>query len=133
MARRKKYKLETIAKNFGKTIRATSEKEMRSIVLELLRRIVLKTPVKSGMAQANWQIGIEKPAPGVIQFGGNPSQASSAAITAGLKQVANIKFGQTIYISNNLPYILRLENGWSNQAPAGMVQLSLNELRSKFK
>lgn len=35
-----------------------------------------------------------------------------------------------IYIANGLPYILRLENGWSKQAPAGMVAITLAELPS---
>ena len=32
-----------------------------------------------------------------------------------------------INIYNNLPYIERLENGWSNQAPTGMIALSFKE------
>lgn len=36
----------------------------------------------------------------------------------------------TIY--NNLPYIERLENGWSQQAPTGMVRITLSEFERKL-
>jgi hypothetical protein len=35
------------------------------------------------------------------------------------------------FLTNNLPYALRLEYGWSkNQAPAGMVGLAVAEFQS---
>ena len=37
-----------------------------------------------------------------------------------------------IYIQNNLPYANRLENGWSNQAPAGMVALTIAEVEAQM-
>lgn len=39
---------------------------------------------------------------------------------------------QSATISNNLPYIERLENGWSQQAPAGMVRVTLSEFERKL-
>ncbi len=33
----------------------------------------------------------------------------------------NFLMGKTIFINNNLPYAQRLEDGWSSQAPSGMV------------
>lgn len=35
--------------------------------------------------------------------------------------------GDTVVISNDLPYAERVENGWSTQAPAGMMKISLLE------
>ena len=35
--------------------------------------------------------------------------------------------GDTIVISNNLPYAVRVENGWSQQAPEGMMKVSVLE------
>ncbi|NBT33816.1 MAG: hypothetical protein EBT13_18445 [Rhodobacteraceae bacterium] len=37
-----------------------------------------------------------------------------------------------IYIQNNLPYANRLENGWSGQAPQGMVALTVAEVSAAF-
>jgi len=36
-----------------------------------------------------------------------------------------------IFIVNGLPYINRLENGWSQQAPNGMVAITLAELPAR--
>ena len=33
--------------------------------------------------------------------------------------------GQTVYISNHLPYARRVEYGWSKQAPQGMVRINV--------
>lgn len=37
--------------------------------------------------------------------------------------------GQTLYIANGLPYIERLEQGSSTQAPRGMVMITIAELK----
>lgn len=36
--------------------------------------------------------------------------------------------GQETYLANNLPYIERLENGSSTQAPAGMVTINMDRV-----
>jgi hypothetical protein len=35
--------------------------------------------------------------------------------------------GKIYYIVNNLPYAQRLDDGWSSQAPAGIIGLALAE------
>jgi hypothetical protein len=35
--------------------------------------------------------------------------------------------GKIIFLTNTLPYILRLEEGYSKQAPIGMVYTTLRE------
>ena len=35
--------------------------------------------------------------------------------------------GGVTYLSNSLPYAVPLENGWSKQAPQGMVKLTAQE------
>jgi len=45
---------------------------------------------------------------------------------AGLIPVANkMKIGDVFYFTNNQPYALRLEYGYSDQAPNGMVRLAI--------
>ena len=40
--------------------------------------------------------------------------------------------GQTMYLTNSLPYAQRLESGWSGQAPAGMVKVTIANFQSHF-
>jgi hypothetical protein len=102
----------------------------RKVVFEMFRKIVLKTPVDEGRARSNWQPSIGSPATGTIDTldkGGNATIAKAKAILA----AANA--GDTIYLSNNLPYIRRLEEGYSQQAPAGMVALTVQEFAAIVK
>ncbi len=99
----------------------------RKIALEAYRRIILKTPVKTGRARGNWQCTIGTPAAGAVD-GVDP--AGVKAMSTLQAQVAAWKAvtGVSILLTNNLPYIGRLEHGSSTQAPAGMVGVTIAEL-----
>ncbi len=43
-----------------------------------------------------------------------------------------VRPGDTIWISNNLAYIVALEKGHSRQAPHGMVALSVEEVKNEL-
>ena len=56
------------------------------------------------------------------------SETPPSAILKEAEQTASgSQLGDDIWISNNLPYIEALEEGHSQQAPHGMVALSLAE------
>src|SRR5688572_24832833 len=44
------------------------------------------------------------------------------------RKVVAVQHGEAIIISNNLPYIVKLEHGHSQQAPAGVVAVSIAEV-----
>jgi hypothetical protein len=100
-------------------------KFQKVIALEALRRIVLKTPVDTGRARGNWQTTINRLPPS------EPIEPVDP-ITAGLPEISKLTDLGVIFIANNLPYIERLESGYSKQAPNGMVALTLEELRVAF-
>lgn len=98
---------------------------VRRIAIELFSRVILKTPVDTGRARANWQIAIGSIPDGVLEL---DDKSGTATISKGSAVVAGVQGGDVIYIVSNLPYINRLEDGWSQQAPAGMVGLTIQEL-----
>lgn len=53
---------------------------------------------------------------------GSPSHAMSGANSI----VIPVGDYRPIYIQNNLPYALRIENGWSGQAPSGVYGNAVN-------
>jgi len=114
-------------KKFGEQSEETFEKVFRKIALDIDSSVILGTPVDTGRARGNWFTTI-----------GNPSSAVSAGGSAGKAMgqlnaaVAQLKLGDTIWMANNLPYINRLENGWSKQAPAGMVAINVARFKSKY-
>ena len=83
-----------------------------------------------GHARKNWQMKVGSPAttelPGVDKTG---AQAQSAAYQV----AASIKKPARVFISNPLPYIDRLENGWSKQAPRGMVRQAIAAVTAKYR
>ena len=121
----------------------------KKIAIDLFSGIIEKNPVGNptlwknpapkgyvgGRSRANWAISITRPVGAGFGADKEPTEGSSTgAPIAGTQQVegfaemAKAKFGGTIWIFNNVRYIKRLEEGWSGQAPAGMVAITLAEI-----
>lgn len=103
----------------------------KKVALDLFTRIIVKTPVDTGRARGNWQITINAPATGVIEVTGGKSSGDEA-LTKGSKKISSVKGFVTIFITNNVDYIGFLEEGSSDQAPKGMVALSIAEVSASL-
>ena len=102
----------------------------RVFALNLLSRIVYRTPVDTGRARANWQVSNVSPNTNERKrFKKNqPNAVATDTVARGQKNIDKNKEGQSIWLANNLTYIQRLESGtWSKQAPQGMVAISIEE------
>jgi hypothetical protein len=129
-------------KKFAEKAGKDADAVISKICLDLLSDIVLNTPVDTGRARANWQCSIGSPSTGQIAFEADAGRGVSApaisggstyAISAGAAAVANAP-RNIFWISNNLPYIYRLEfEQWSKQAPSGMVRLAINRAERKMR
>lgn len=117
------------AKGVSDALQDEINKLKRSLALDLDQRIVLKTPVDTGRARANWLVGLGSP---VRESRVAVDQAGGNTIAEGAATIAKAE-DEDIWISNNLSYIVDLENGTSKQAPAGMVRLSIMETESVFR
>jgi len=118
----------------------------RKVALELFSKVIMKTPVGNptlwqspppkgyvgGRARGNWQANIG-PACSAVET----KTIDATGITA-VNDVLGVLgswapmdgVANTIWLGNALPYIIRLEyDAWSSQAPAGMVRVSLSEIR----
>jgi hypothetical protein len=104
--------------------------------------LVESTPTDTGTALSNWQITLDQPAEdmrpafvpspkgkmvkGVWVHKVDPlatMQANAPGVIEQLNDVISAKQpGQSIFISNNVPYIQRLNEGSSEQAPSGFVE-----------
>ena len=100
-------------------------KEAREISANLLVGLTRITPLDTGSARGNWFAGINNPNRDIDLM-----RKAFAAISDGLavfsmtKQIA--KQYPTIIISNNLPYIERLNAGYSEQAPIKFVEKEID-------
>lgn len=119
---------------------------VKTVALELLRRVVLKTPVGNpskwanpssappgyvgGSARGNWQVQ-EFTIPNDIKT--KIDKGGETTIAAGSNIILRTSGRAFIYIINNLPYIAVLEEGQhSKQAPEGMVAISMQEVAAAF-
>lgn len=116
---------------FAEQAMAKEDKAVRVIALQMLVRVQSKTPVDSGALRRSWTVALN----------GFPSSYN------GDQTVINqIKFGDVIVIATNKPYAPMLEyglypnppkkptgktqNGYSVQAPKGMVRITVQEVQA---
>lgn len=96
----------------------------REVSLEIFSRIIMKSPVKTGRFRGNWQVAIGSAPNGTLEI---DDKDGTATITKADAELMGAKAGDTIYLANNLPYAIPLEEGHSQQAPQGMVALTVQE------
>ena len=82
-----------------------------------------------GRFRGNWQVSFEVGETGLLDLI-DPRGAS--AKSNGMQVIEQFRIGVgSIWMMNNLPYGPRLEyEGWSSQAPAGMVRISTTEFQT---
>jgi hypothetical protein len=104
----------------------------------ILQSVVMSTPVGNrtlwddpkkarvgyvgGRARANWLVSIGIPKKRATE---TTDAGGSNTISAGQTIIRNSFPQRPIYLSNNVPYIMLLNNGHSKQAPAGFIQTSI--------
>jgi len=125
---------------FVKKTGANADKVVRNVVLDIGKSLVMKTPVgdpkywKSkppkgyvgGHARGNWQHSVGNRVIEEIDCIDKSGRKSIDRIQQSIPQSAA---GLVHYVQNSVPYIKRLEEGHSRQAPHGMVALTEIEFK----
>lgn len=123
-------------------IEKSASKTAIDAALAIVGDLVYKTPVDTSKALSNWVATLESPAKESIMphFPGIQGSTRNASAAETLNQAKAVlkkkKPGQIIFITNNLPYIVRLNEGYSAQAPAGFVERAVligRKISEKFK
>lgn len=100
---------------------------VRDTAIGLQASMMTKSPVDTGRFKSNWQCGLGGMNPDTTAPAGSDALGRTEVVLQGYKP------GQTIWLTNNLPYARRLENGWSQQAPSGMVRLTVQDFKYAVK
>jgi hypothetical protein len=105
-------------------VEKNAEKLVKEVASKSLANVVYDTPVDTGRARANWIVNI-----------GSSSNYSTitqdkigyTAVGKGNAIIEKYKSGDVIYITNNVDYIVKLDNGWSKrwQPESGYVERSI--------
>lgn len=123
-------------------------KVVKKLAFDAYAGVIRRTPVDTGRARASWQLALDAPnlsvaaevVGGGVGFAAKREEKVSkvgvlpnASASSGNAALLGFTWGRTIYISNNLPYIVPLENGSSTQAPYGMVRLTMIEIEGSLQ
>lgn len=115
---------------------------VKDVATQALFHVVYYTPVDVGTARSNWAVGVGSPFVGNARPafspypsrwrapkgpGGSRAERANmfAAINLGKRKITARRAEQDIYITNHLPYIARLNDGYSPQTQAGFARLSV--------
>lgn len=118
-------------KKYCEKTKADVNTVVRKTALQLQTSVVALSPVDTGRFRANW----------VCSVGGLSKITTTVTDKTGELSIARVEAalqtwepGQTIYLTNSLPYAARLEyDAWSKQAPAGMVRLTVQNFAEFLK
>lgn len=90
----------------------------RRSAFQLFSSVINLSPVDTGRFRANWNVAPGAPDRSTGEFT-NAERSQAEA-----QKALSLELGGVIYMTNSLPYAKRLEDGWSKQAPTGMVRKS---------
>lgn len=111
---------------FAKKAEVEMKAVVQKIAMESFKRIILRTPVDTGRARANWGCTIGQPrTPVQLDATDKTGGSTTAAMVA---NVQNFSGDGSVFMVNNLPYIHELEKGSSKQMPQGMVRVTMAEM-----
>lgn len=109
-------------KAFAEKTKADMETVVRKTAFSLGESMVVMSPVDTGRFRGNWQYGADTIN---TSTGGADDKSGRTALNRIQAGIRGWKPGQTIWLTNSLPYGPRLEAGWSKQSPSGMVRVSV--------
>jgi hypothetical protein len=82
---------------------------------------------EAGFAQGSWQVSYT----GSLQM--QDVYSGSEALSIVKSKMQSYKLGQSFTIGNTGPYINMLENGYSDQAPTGIVRPTVDQVMNAYK
>lgn len=112
----------------AKRVEGIGNKAVRIIALSIEQKLTMITPVDTGAARRNWLVGSGSPRLTAVPAPASAGSAIAEATADAMRVIAQHKGKpdeSPIYITNNLPYINRLNQGWSKQAPVGFVEKAI--------
>jgi len=125
----------------------------RGTALDIFSKVILRTPVGNpetwvykhpekgyvdylayndaagyvgGRLRANWQCTLNSPATGKLEA---KDKTGTQTISKTKAVTERAKLTSSLFLINNLPYAEAIEDGWSGQAPWGMVKVTVAEFK----
>lgn len=90
--------------------------ETQKLALAIDRDVVRETPVDTSAARGSWLASVGSPDDTEVT-----NKSPDTAISQAEIAIKSARPYQLVYIQNTKPYIVRLNEGWSQQAPAKYI------------
>lgn len=122
--------------NFALEIEKIGDEHLRKVSAEMLQGVIMGSPVMDGAFRSNHRVTVNKTTNETVPSNGNKAPKGTLdqeVFAEGADKILQAKLGDSVYIQNNLPYALRLENGHSQQASLGIYSLTFLSVVSKYK
>ncbi|UNM17273.1 HK97 gp10 family phage protein [Pseudomonas sp. ArH3a] len=110
---------------FAGVVEQDLSKKVRTIAIQCLNEVVMRSPVDTGRFRANNQLSIGSP---IYTSREEFDKNGGATILEGVAKLSGLEPYTVVFIQNSLPYAEKLENGHSKQAPAGMFGAAFNSV-----
>lgn len=120
-------------RNVANGVSGNADRVVRAVLLAAASTVVLRTPVDTGRARANWQARAGTPAVGTLPAPSTPGEGPNAALARAQAVAAAYRGNSELSLTNNLPYIGALNRGHSKQAPANFVQAAITVAVNKVR
>lgn len=111
---------------FVEKAKKNPEKVMRQVSIKLFSAIIKASPVDTGRFRMNWMASGGTPASGITDSTDKSGNTATGNATSFVLKATDWR---EFTLTNNLPYAQRLEYGWSQQAPAGMVRTNVSRFQ----
>ena len=111
---------------FVEKAKKNPEKVMRQVSVKLFSAIIKASPVDTGRFRMNWMASGSAPSSGTTDA---TDKSGNIAIGNATSFVLKATDWREFTLTNNLPYAQRLEYGWSQQAPAGVVRTNVSRFQ----
>lgn len=113
-------------KAFAKKTGQNAEEQALATLRKLNSLVVDRTPVDKGQARGGWVASVGSPS----RSKGRIDKSGKGTIrSANIQADKAIKNKDIYYLANNVKHIVKLEYGSSDQAPNGMVRISMQEIK----
>ena len=103
---------------------------VKKLSMAALRGVVMKSPVDTGRFRGNWNVGIGSQD---LSVSDSTDKGGGATLSSGTSEIDGVEDLTVVWITNNLPYAMALENGHSKiqaPGPGGIVALTFAELET---
>lgn len=122
--------------NFALEVERQADGHLRKVSAEMLQAVIMGSPVMDGEFRSNHRLTVNSITNETVPSNGNKAPKGTLdqqVFSDGANKVLKAKLGDKVYIQNNLPYALRLENGHSKQAEFGVYSIAFLSVTSKYK